>query len=105
MNKTMNCPVCNETLLMTNRLEVEIDYCPNCRGIWLDRGELDKIIERSVPQATQKPYSLNALVSQHHDDDDDHYKHSNLRGHEHSGYNQYGVHKKKRGFLGELFDF
>lgn len=44
----MKCPNCNETLLMSDKNGIEIDYCPNCRGIWLDRGELDKIIERSA---------------------------------------------------------
>ena len=44
----MNCPVCSETsLVISERQGVEIDYCPKCRGVWLDRGELDKIIERS----------------------------------------------------------
>lgn len=43
----MQCPVCNAALQMTERSGVEIDYCPKCRGVWLDRGELDKIIERS----------------------------------------------------------
>ena len=44
----MKCPVCKETdLVMSDRQGVEIDYCPRCRGVWLDRGELDKIIERS----------------------------------------------------------
>ncbi len=44
----MKCPIDNETLVMTDRNGVEIDYCPKCRGVWLDRGELDKIIERSA---------------------------------------------------------
>lgn len=43
----MNCPVDGATLLMSERQGVEIDYCPQCRGVWLDRGELDKLIERS----------------------------------------------------------
>ena len=44
----MQCPVCTETqLVMSSRQVIEIDYCPKCRGVWLDRGELDKIIERS----------------------------------------------------------
>lgn len=44
----MQCPVCKDTqLTMSTRENVEIDYCPQCRGVWLDRGELDKIIERS----------------------------------------------------------
>ena len=41
----MKCPNCNETLLMTERNNIEIDYCPSCRGVWLDKGELDKFIE------------------------------------------------------------
>ncbi len=47
----MACPVCRVPLAMSDRQGIEIDYCPQCRGVWLDRGELDKIIERSVPQA------------------------------------------------------
>jgi Zn-finger nucleic acid-binding protein len=46
----MKCPVCDATLVMTERQGVEIDYCPECRGIWLDRGELDKLIELSSGQ-------------------------------------------------------
>lgn len=46
----MQCPVDGETLVMADRGGVEIDYCPKCRGVWLDRGELDKIIERAVGQ-------------------------------------------------------
>lgn len=48
----MLCPVCNVDLVMSDRSGVEIDYCPKCRGVWLDCGELDKIIERSVPNTT-----------------------------------------------------
>jgi Zn-finger nucleic acid-binding protein len=44
----MKCPNCNETLIMTERQGIEVDYCPKCRGVWLYRGELDKIIERSL---------------------------------------------------------
>lgn len=54
----MKCPVCpTRELVMTDRSGIEIDYCPSCRGVWLDRGELDKIIERSLtdPQASQAP--------------------------------------------------
>ena len=50
----MKCPICiTSDLLMTERLSIEIDYCPQCRGVWLDRGELDKIIERSMREPTQ----------------------------------------------------
>lgn len=44
----MKCPHCNVSLIISDRLGIEIDYCPECRGVWLDRGELDKIIERSL---------------------------------------------------------
>ena len=44
----MKCPADGETLVMADRSGVEIDYCPKCRGVWLDRGELDKIIDRSA---------------------------------------------------------
>ena len=58
----MNCPTCIVPLVMSDRQGIEIDYCPECRGIWLDRGELDKIIERSVNeqpnnfQPNQQPF-------------------------------------------------
>ena len=58
----MNCPNCTLPLVMSDRQGIEIDYCPECRGIWLDRGELDKIIERSVNeqpnnfQPNQQPF-------------------------------------------------
>lgn len=51
----MQCPVDGTELVMTERSGVEIDYCPKCRGVWLDRGELDKIIDRSAPAMPQSP--------------------------------------------------
>lgn len=54
----MKCPVCKDAnLVMSERQGIEIDYCPDCRGVWLDRGELDKIIERAAgqPQASPQP--------------------------------------------------
>ena len=87
----MKCPVCTETdLMMSERQGVEIDYCPRCRGVWLDRGELDKIIERSDRDDPD------------HDDDrrrDPRSTHSGQSAH------QYGhrPHKKKS-FWHELFD-
>ena len=45
----MKCPICSIDLVMSERQGIEIDYCPQCRGVWLDRGEIDKIIERSAP--------------------------------------------------------
>ncbi|WP_236843925.1 zf-TFIIB domain-containing protein, partial [Campylobacter lanienae] len=53
----MLCPVCKDVnLVMSERSGVEIDYCPSCRGVWLDRGELDKIIERSTQNSRQNEY-------------------------------------------------
>lgn len=98
----MNCPVCNETLLLANRQDVEIDYCPKCRGIWLDRGELDKIIERSIIPDTISPQPMSHFGDKHHDDDHDY-----RRGHDDNyGYNKHSYQKnRKKGFLGDLFDF
>jgi hypothetical protein len=93
----MDCPVCTGVnLVMSERQGIEIDYCPKCRGVWLDRGELDKIIERSAAGTTvQAPPAAPA-------------SHSNERQHHGHAYPQHGdpYRKKKReGFLGELFDF
>jgi uncharacterized protein len=71
----MKCPTCADaTLVMSERQGVEIDYCPECRGVWLDRGELDKLIERSAepapPQhpapATARPDFVDSDYRQHH---------------------------------------
>ena len=101
----MNCPVCNLPLTMTDRQGVEIDYCQKCRGVWLDRGELDKIIERSFgaqQQHSQETHFNEPRHDSHYDThrdqehyyqkhhDDDYYKHKK---------------KKKESFLSELFDF
>jgi uncharacterized protein len=89
----MNCPTCQTTdLRIADRQGIEIDYCPQCRGVWLDRGELDKIIERS---ASSQPYREGEeRVPRHRErDDDDYYG-------EH-----YGRRRKRRSFLDDLFDF
>lgn len=112
----MRCPVDNETLVMADRGGVEIDYCPKCRGVWLDRGELDKIIDRSLggpaaapaptpQQATQshaphpapvyQPEPQRAPQGYREDDrrrrdDDDDYRYKK---------------KRKDSFLGDIFDF
>jgi Zn-finger nucleic acid-binding protein len=96
----MNCPACTTVnLLMMERQGVEIDYCPTCRGVWLDRGELDKIIERSVPEqrpvAERRPVEppprydghQERIYDKHHDE----------------GHGQYPQHRKKS-FLSDLFD-
>jgi len=51
----MSCPVCRVPLAMSDRQGIEIDYCPQCRGVWLDRGELDKIVERNAPAPAPAP--------------------------------------------------
>jgi Zn-finger nucleic acid-binding protein len=93
----MNCPVDGQTLVMSERSGIEIDYCPQCRGVWLDRGELDKIIERSAsapqPQAAQPAAPQYAPPQQGYPQQYD--KH---------GYNQGYHHKKKNSWLSELFD-
>jgi uncharacterized protein len=88
----MMCPNCNVQLVMSERQGIEIDYCPACRGVWLDRGELDKIIERS--ELLEKIPSYNP--HNHLSDDKDY----NM--YEYPRY-EYSKHKK-RGLLGELFD-
>ena len=62
----MRCPVDNETLVMADRGGVEIDYCPKCRGVWLDRGELDKIIDRSLGGAAAAPAPTPQQAIQQH---------------------------------------
>lgn len=94
----MKCPNCEETLVMTDRQGVEIDYCPKCRGVWLDRGELDKIIERSTefytaPESTKDHRYTDEEAKKFYPKDD--YDHHDPR------YR----HKKKKGFLGDFFDF
>ena len=96
----MKCPQCDVALVMTAREGVEIDYCPTCRGVWLDRGELDKIIERSdrydaendarrsSPSPSQPP-----PIPRRDDDDDDRYRDRD-----------YHKHHKRKSFWHELFD-
>ncbi|CNI81766.1 MULTISPECIES: zf-TFIIB domain-containing protein [Yersinia] len=88
----MQCPVCKDTqLVMSERKSIEIDYCPNCRGVWLDRGELDKIIEKSVENGpATASYSEPRDRERHHDRDN-------------HGYSK-PKHYKKKSFLSELFD-
>ena len=100
----MQCPVCRVPLAMSDRQGIEIDYCPQCRGVWLDRGELDKIIERSAspaaappPQQPQQPaYGQQPGYGEHRD------HHKKYDDDYHGGY---GHKKKRRGFLGDIFDF
>jgi len=87
------CPTCRVNLTMSERQGIEIDYCPQCRGVWLDRGELDKIVERSGPQQQAAQPRPAPSYAQH-------------GGQAHSGYGHgYGKpHKRRKSFLEELFD-
>ncbi|MBB4642494.1 TFIIB-type zinc ribbon-containing protein [Rhizorhapis suberifaciens] len=89
----MPCPVCSVALVMSERQGVEIDYCPQCRGVWLDRGELDKILERNAGAASsaaaQAPQP-NPIGRSHHSDQGQPW-----------GQKPY---KRKKSFLEELFD-
>jgi uncharacterized protein len=58
------CPVCRVDLVMSERQGIEIDYCPKCRGLWLDRGELDKIIERAAAEQPAAPSFLGGVAPQ-----------------------------------------
>jgi Zn-finger nucleic acid-binding protein len=103
----MQCPVDGTTLAMTDRQGVEIDYCPQCRGVWLDRGELDKLIERSEANAAAAPpprerdrdrdrdFEREPERRYRDDDDDDRPFGGHVGGHK----------RKKKGFLSEIFEF
>ncbi len=103
----MKCPNCEETLVMAERQGVEIDYCPKCRGVWLDKGELDKIIEKSSSvQAAQELKSNDEKKRRKYDednDDDDEEGGFFNRGKRDS--DNKGGGRRKGGFLGDLFDF
>lgn len=58
----MKCPSCNVDLVMSERQGVEIDYCPQCRGVWLDRGELDKIIDKSMDKSSQSVRKISIMT-------------------------------------------
>ncbi len=112
----MKCPIDAAELVMTERQGVEIDYCPTCRGVWLDRGELDKILDRAVQAAPAGPAPAAAPTppppapQPRYDEprydrtrdtyrDDDRYRDQ--------GRDQYGrpYKKRKESWLGEIFDF
>ena len=87
----MQCPTDGTTLTMSERSGIEIDYCPSCRGVWLDRGELDKIIERSLTH--QAPAPAPAQPQQ-----------APYQGQRHQQPHQQPHRKKKESWLSELFD-
>jgi Zn-finger nucleic acid-binding protein len=93
----MKCPLDGSELAMSERHGIEIDYCPKCRGVWLDRGELDKIIERATPdepaapQAAREPDRARERDREQRDDDDRRYKERPYR--------------KRKSLLDDIFDF
>ena len=102
----MLCPHCKDVpLAMTDRQGIEIDYCPTCRGIWLDRGELDRLIERAerdspAPEAATPPPAPYREAPYREPPREAQYdKHRGYHDDRHHG------HRKKKSLLGELFDF
>ncbi len=92
----MSCPVCAVPLAMSDRQGIEIDYCPQCRGVWLDRGELDKIIERSeapapqsAPQSSPQQRYAQPSYEQPYND---------------KGHQGYYKQKKRKSWLEDIFD-
>lgn len=109
----MQCPICQVDLKMSERQGVEIDYCPKCRGVWLDRGELDKIIEKSTepmvlpdPDPAPPPQQQRAQPPREwrepyreRDEYDDRYREERSHG------KRYYKPKKRKSILSEIFDF
>ena len=97
----MLCPVCRVDLVMTDRQGVEIDYCPKCRGVWLDRGELDKIIERAADEVAPPPppdTRPDRPREYEHRYDDDRHRYDDER-------RRYDPrHRKRKSILSEIFD-
>jgi Zn-finger nucleic acid-binding protein len=88
----MQCPVCKDSqLVISERQKIEIDYCPSCRGVWLDRGELDKLIERSAAdQPVSAQQSQPAYRNEHRSD---------YRGDSRSEH-----YRKPKSWLSDIFD-
>ncbi|GGJ61898.1 MAG: hypothetical protein ABS48_00690 [Erythrobacter sp. SCN 68-10] len=89
----MPCPLCRTGLTLSDRAGVEIDYCQTCRGVWLDRGELDKIIERSVREAAPPPREAPRSSPGYRPD-----------AYQRDNDYRYRPDKRKKSFLSELFD-
>lgn len=105
----MKCPVCTTIdLLMSDRQAVEIDYCPQCRGVWLDRGELDKIIERSSSAAPVSAQQPPAAPEQRYRDaghSSSHTEYGSGHDNHHDSKHRYVKSYNKKSLLKELFDF
>ena len=94
----MLCPLDKTSLVMSERQGIEIDYCPTCRGVWLDRGELDKILERSAAEGgpARQPARPTSSAREEYLSPREY---GEDRGHRHGGHR-----KPKKSFLSELFD-
>ena len=100
------CPACRVDLVMTDRQGVEIDYCPRCRGVWLDRGELDKILERSAAEMGARPAPGAPPAASPYDRPQD----PRSVRHDSDEYPAYGhqghhKHRRRKSFLDDFFDF
>lgn len=98
----MKCPVDGQTLVMADRSGVEIDYRPKCRGVWLDRGDLDKIIDRSASVLPAPAPHPEAHPPAHHRDED---RFQDRRDDEDDWKYRKGKRRGCESFLSELFDF
>ncbi len=92
----MKCPVCNVSLMISERHGIEIDYCPQCRGVWLDRGELDKIIDRSASYQDSENRERNEHKREY-EGYSKHHRYENEYKHKHKKH-------KIKSFLEEIFD-
>jgi hypothetical protein len=107
----MKCPVCDVQLSISSREGVEIDFCPQCRGVWLDRGELDKVIERAA--ASLAPTPVGGRESGSYDERRDHdarreprYDDRDRRDYDdYRGRERDQKKRKRRSFLEDLFEF
>jgi uncharacterized protein len=103
----MKCPVDGATLVMTERSGVEIDYCPQCRGVWLDRGELDKIIEKATPAVALQEPAREARRDEPRREDHREPRRDEHRGdhRRHDDDDDYHHRRKRKSLLGDIFDF
>lgn len=106
----MHCPIDQTVLVMTERSGIEIDYCPQCRGVWLDRGELDKLLERDRTQNNRPTQRRDDTPSRTHDVRPPATPSPYSPGYQQPGYhnNGYGYgrpkYKKRKSWLEEIFD-
>ena len=97
----MKCPTCTDTaLVMSERQGVEIDYCPQCRGVWPDRGELDKLIDRAGPTAVAAPAYVAPPPGRRPDFVDS--DHGGQHGSHHG--DRYPAGRRKKSWLSDIFD-